>query len=310
VAIAENPPSSVSALTDLPNLIWLRAFEASARLHSFSAAADELSLTQAAVSHQVRSLEKSFGVALFSRGPRRLTLTELGHAWYPTVAQALEDIAFSTRGLLGPQKTRAPLRTITLRAPISTAVLCIAPHLGAFHTKNPGTSVRLVSAIWADSTQDNDVDIDIRLGPHGTLSRRAHLLSDEIIRPVAGAALSKQLPDLTAVLSQNLIHIHGYQDHWLRLTREQGLALPDQHAPLFVDTSLAAIELAASGAGVAMLMHRYAAPHLASGRLKPLPGPELPMDQGHYLMPTEAPAPQSSEVNQLRDWVVQLFKST
>lgn len=297
-------------LSDLPNLTWLRAFEASARLQSFTAAAEELALTQAAVSHQVRSLEKSFGVTLFQRGPRRLTLTELGHAWYPTVAQALQDIAFSTRGLLGPQKTRSPLRTLTLRAPISTAVLCIAPHLGQFHATNPGISVRLISAIWADSTQDGEVDIDVRLGPHGTLSRQAHLLSDETIRPAASPAMAAQLPDLQAVLQQNLIHIHGYQDHWLRLTRQEGLELPDQQAPLFVDTSLAAIELTAAGAGVSMLMDRYATPHLASGRLTPLPGPVLPMEQGHYLMPANGPTPQSAEVNLLRDWVVELFAST
>ena len=296
-------------LSDLPNLTWLRAFEASARLQSFTAAAEELSLTQAAVSHQVRSLERSFGVALFQRGPRRLTLTELGHAWYPTVAQALQDIAFSTRGLLGPQKTRAPLRTVTLRAPISTAVLCLAPFLGRFHDENPGISVRLISAIWADSTQDGEVDIDIRLGPHGTLSRRAHLLSDETIRPVACPALVAQQADLTDVLKQNLIHIHGYQDHWLRLTRQAGLELPQQRAPLFVDTSLAAIELAAAGTGVTMLMQRYAAPHLASGRLSELPCPVMPMEQGHYLMPSEGPGPQSAEVNLLRDWVGNHFSS-
>ncbi|WP_238321688.1 LysR family transcriptional regulator [Halocynthiibacter namhaensis] len=305
--MSDIPALPPNALRDLPNLTWLRAFEASARLQSFTAAADELSLTQAAVSHQVRSLEKSFGVTLFSRGPRRLALTELGHAWYPTVAQALQDIALSTRGLLGPQRTRAPLRTITLRAPISTAVLCIAPHLGAFHAQNPDISVRLISAIWADSTQDNDVDVDVRLGPDGSLSRRAHLLSRETIRPVASPSLARQLPDLKSVLTQNLIHIHGYQDHWLRLTRQEGLNLPDQHAPLFVDTSLAAIELAVAGAGVTMIMKRYAEPHLSSARLVPLPGPELPMEQGHYLMPPEGPALQSAEVNLLRDWVVQLF---
>lgn len=290
-------------MSDLPNLVWLRAFEAAARLQSFTAAADELGLTQAAVSHQVRSLEKSFGITLFIRRSRHLELTQLGHAYYPSVAQALTDIAYSTRGLLGHAQTR----TVTLRAPVSTAVLWIAPRLGTFHTAHPHIRIRLISAVWADSTQDEDVDIDLRLGPSGWFDRRAHLLATESVIPVAKPQLAAELHTIDQLFSQPLIHIHGYQDHWLRLSEQAGVPLKNRTAQLYVDTSLAAIEMAASGAGVAMLMCRYAELPLSLGRLAPVLDAEIPMSQGHYLMPAAGEAPNSTEVAMVRDWVVSLF---
>lgn len=290
-------------MPDLPNLVWLRAFEAAARLRSFTAAAAELSLTQAAVSHQVRSLEKSFGAQLFVRHARHLELTGLGNAYYPTVAQALEDIAYSTRGLIGP----APGRAVTLRAPISTSVLCIAPQLGAFHAAHPQIRVRLISSVWTGSTPEEDADIDLRLGPSSWFGRRAHLLSEEQAIAVAAPQLAGGIPDVPALFRQNLIHIHGYQDHWLRLSKQEGAALEGRQAALFVDTSLAAIELAASGAGAAILMRRYAEPALAQGRLARAANAEIPMGQGHYLMPAAGDAPRRTEVSLVRDWLTGLF---
>jgi LysR family glycine cleavage system transcriptional activator len=292
-------------MSDLPNLVWLRAFEASARLRSFTAAAEELGLTQAAVSHQIRSLEKSFGATLFLRRARHLELTELGHAYYPSIAQALDDIAYSTRGLIGPSTAR----TVTLRAPVSTAVLWIAPRLGAFHADHPQVRIRLISAVWADSTADEDVDVDLRLGPSGWFDRRAHLLSQEPAIPVAEPQLAKSLTGVQDLFAQSLIHIHGYQDHWLRLSKAEGVALDDRKSALFVDTTLAAIELVATGAGVAMLMRRYAELPLSQGRLAQVAGAEIPMGQGHYLMPTTGTEAKSTEVTLVRDWITRLFET-
>lgn len=291
-------------MPDLPNLVWLRAFESAARLKSFTAASAELGLTQAAVSHQVRSLEKSFGAQLFVRHARHLELTGLGNAYYPTVAQALEDIAHSTRGLIGP----APGRTVTLRAPVSTSVLCIAPQLGAFHAEHPQIRIRLVSSVWTGSTPEEDVDIDLRLGPSSWFGRRAHLLSEESAIAVAAPDLAAGLTTVPQLFDQNLIHIHGYQDHWLRLSKQADTPLDDAKAGLFVDTSLAAIELAASGAGAAMLMRRYAQLPLSHGRLAQAAGAEIPMGQGHYLMPATGEAPRSREVSLVRDWLTGLFE--
>ena len=77
----------------LPPMNWLRAFEATARLSSFTAAGEELCLTQPAVSYQVRSLEDRLGFKLFDRKPRNLKLTDMGEAYLPRVQQAFADLA-------------------------------------------------------------------------------------------------------------------------------------------------------------------------------------------------------------------------
>ncbi|HLS19817.1 MAG TPA: LysR family transcriptional regulator, partial [Paracoccaceae bacterium] len=85
-------------------LQWLRSFESAARHRSFSAAAAELGLTPAAISHQIRSLESELGFKLFERLARRVELTEIGQAYLPSVSTALDDLLVATVGLFGTER--------------------------------------------------------------------------------------------------------------------------------------------------------------------------------------------------------------
>ncbi len=174
-------------------MVWLRAFEAAVRLGSFTAAAGELGLTQAVVSYQIRSLEGTLGFALFIRRAHTLELTEMGRAYIPAVRKAIEDLAFSTQGLFGPSARRP----VSLRVPVSTAVLWLAPRLATFRAAHPKISLRLVLAIWADAIAEEAVDIDIRLGEGDWSGQRAELLSEE-----TAADLHRH----------DLVHILGFQD--------------------------------------------------------------------------------------------------
>ncbi|MBT6508858.1 MAG: LysR family transcriptional regulator, partial [Rhodospirillaceae bacterium] len=89
----------------LPPVNWLRAFEASARRESFTAAADELARTPKSVSTQVRALEAELGFALFERMRHGLRLTDMGRAYLPAVRKAFEDLSATTAGLFGPKGT-------------------------------------------------------------------------------------------------------------------------------------------------------------------------------------------------------------
>ncbi|MGB7263477.1 MAG: LysR family transcriptional regulator, partial [Albidovulum sp.] len=134
----------------LPNLIWLRSFDAAARLLNFTKAAQELGLTQTAVSLHIKALEDTLGCQLFLRNPRHLALTDLGQAYVHSVRKALGDINLATVSLFGmPAK-----QTITMRAPISTVTLWLAPRLAVFMRSHPELRVRLVSTIWATSVAD------------------------------------------------------------------------------------------------------------------------------------------------------------
>src|SRR6202047_4806464 len=93
--------NTVRPVMGLPNLAWLRSFEAAARTCSFAAAADELRLTSGAISYQIRALEAHLGLALFERLPRGVKLTAMGVAYLPPVRKAFEQLADSTMGLFG-----------------------------------------------------------------------------------------------------------------------------------------------------------------------------------------------------------------
>src|ERR1700730_18897941 len=107
----------------LPNLAWLRSFEAAAPTGSFAAAATELRLTSGAISYQIRALEAHLGVSLFERLPRGVKLTAMGVAYLPPVRKAFEELADSTVGLFGGSERVQ----IAVNAPVSPAALWLAP---------------------------------------------------------------------------------------------------------------------------------------------------------------------------------------
>jgi LysR family glycine cleavage system transcriptional activator len=289
---------------NLPNLLWLRAFEASVRTESFTAAAAELGLTQAAISHQVRSLEKTLAVQLFHRRSRHLELTEIGHAYYPSIARALEDIEFSTRGLFGPKVQK----TITVSAPTSTTAYCLANRLKQFRADNPDIHIRLLSALWSDVVPDEHVDIDIRLGVNRFEGYHVETLSEETMVPVCAPAIANAIASAEGLADQELIHIHGYQDHWARLFKAQNMTMPDYKAGISVDTTITAVEMVMAGNGVAIIMKRLAVELAATGRLAIPLALENPMGQAHYLLTPAGQQNSSTEVQLFKTWLKAQFK--
>ena len=110
-------------LYEVPPLISLHAFESTARHGSFAAAAKELNITQSAVSHRIRHLENHLGYSLFDRSPRSLHLNDMGKAYLPSVRLAFNEISSSTSAIFGSAKRK----TVTIRVPVTHAVLWLAP---------------------------------------------------------------------------------------------------------------------------------------------------------------------------------------
>ena len=286
-------------MSSLPNLIWLRSFETAARLGSFTAAADDLGLTQAAVSTHIRNLESQLGHALFLRSTRKLALTEIGKAYLPSVRKAIDELSLSTAGLFGARQSG----TVTLRAPISTTVLVVAPQLPAFLEEHPTIKVRLLSAIWAETVLETEVHIDIRLGIGKWPDGHADLLARDTIIPVCAPLLAEAIDTPAALLATPLIHILGFEDHWDRYFEECGLERPKGQRRVTVDTTLAAVELAAAGAGVALILERAAIRLEEAGRLKIPLDIRIPLGQDHYLVERDHSARTRPEVETVKDWL-------
>ena len=146
--------------SELPPLVWLRAFEAAARHLSFTDAARELNLTQAAVSKHVKSLELHLRHALFIRRTRSLHLTKLGEAYVPKVRDAFERLAIGTREVFGGRRPQE----LTIRCAVSFAVNWLAPRLPSFLGKYPGKQIRILSSVWNEVLDADTYDLDIQYG--------------------------------------------------------------------------------------------------------------------------------------------------
>jgi LysR family transcriptional regulator, glycine cleavage system transcriptional activator len=295
--------TQIRPVVGLPTLTWLRAFEAAARTSSFTAAAAELNLTSGAISYQIRALEAHLGFGLFERLPRGVKLTPMGVAYLPPVRKAFEELADSTVGLFGSSERVQ----ITVHAPVSLAALWLAPRLPQFSSANPSIDVRLSSVIWDNAVLDEATDLEIRYGAGHWHGYRSELLANQNILAVCSPALLRAAEangDAGSMLPQHLIHIMGYENHWLKA--RQGLELADVPAGAgpTVDTTIAALELAAAGAGVVLAHRIFLDAYFATGRLVGAFPEEFTDDNSYYVITPERPQRIRREVQLFRDWLV------
>jgi LysR family glycine cleavage system transcriptional activator len=291
-------------MQNLPNLTWLRTFEAAARLLNFTETGKELGLTQTAVSQHMKSLESSLGCRLFVRKPRGLDLTELGLAYLPAVRQALSDISLTTTSLFGLQARQ----TLTVKLPMSTAALWLAPKLPEFVNKYPSVNVRMVSNIWADSTWGEDADLEVRLGRGDWPGVTSQCLSDETIVPVAAAGDRTAAPGNADLPRADLIQILGYEDSWKRYFAAQGLDDPKGNIRVSVDTTVAALELVAAGGGLACVLTRFAESAIRAGHPIRIIGDPVPFPQSHYLVRATSGKPPRPAALLFEGWLRDGFK--
>jgi LysR family glycine cleavage system transcriptional activator len=295
--------TQIRPVVGLPTLTWLRAFEAAARTSSFAAAAAELNLTSGAISYQIRALEAHLGFALFERLPRGVKLTPMGVAYLPPVRKAFEELADSTVGLFGGSERVQ----ITVHAPVSLAALWLAPKLPAFSAVNPTVDVRLSSVIWDNAVPDEATDLEIRYGWGQWHGYRSERLLNQGILPVCSPTLLRAATvkgDPAALLAQHPIHIMGYESHWLKVRQVLELANVPAGAGPTVDTTIAALELAAAGAGVALAHGIFLGAYFATGRLVSALPREFADDNSYFVITPERPQRIRREVQLFRDWLI------
>jgi LysR family transcriptional regulator, glycine cleavage system transcriptional activator len=265
---------------NLPPLNWLRAFEAAARTLSFTEAARELNVTQAAISKHVKSLELNLRHQLFHRHARSLELTRTGEAYLPKVQDALDRLAFGTREVFGQRRSEA----LTVRCAVSFKVNWLAPRLPDYLRRHPDKPVRVLSSVWSDPFDAEAFDLDIQYGKGNWPSVISHRLTWESITPLCDRATAQRLRGPDDLIGERLLHVMGYQEGWGIWLDAAGAKAVNPGQGLQVDTSLAAFALAANGAGVALGRSSLSAQDRASGRLiKPFEL-EVPVDEAFFLL--------------------------
>lgn len=288
----------------LPNLVWLRTFEAAARLLNFTQAGAELGLTQTAVSQHIKALEEVLGCRLFERKPRHLALTGMGKAYVHSVRKSLADINLSTTSLFGSLSQQ----TITVRAPISTVALWLAPLLPQFTALYPEINIRFISVIWADSASAEDVDVDLRIGYGDWPGLQAEKISQETMVPICAAATSAAINHPADLLDKPLIHILGHEDNWARFFVFNELSMDSVQMRYSVDTTIAALALVAAGVGAATILTRFAKTAIDSGSKVAMVAEPMDFPQSHYLINPVVDRPQRAEVELFKTWLKSQFR--
>jgi LysR family glycine cleavage system transcriptional activator len=204
----------------LPSLNAIRAFESAARLASFSRAADELNVTQSAVSRQIQKLEAELGQALFSRNGPHLKLTDRGREYFTVVQQGLGVIKRGTERLF---RHAAPVLTITTTP--STITNWLVPRVGDFERRHAGISLHLNSSTaLVDFAVSTDIDVGIRFGNGRWPNVTADLLVDDVVFPVCRADVARRLKRPSDLLGEQLLTEDPNWDLWADWFATAGVA--------------------------------------------------------------------------------------
>lgn len=287
----------------LPPPAWLHTFDEAARHLSFTAAAETLNLSQAAVSKQIKLLELHLGEPLFHRLPRSLKLTRAGEAYVPKVRDAFERLTTGTGEVFGRKRGDV----LTIRAAIGFAANWLAPRLPDFLALHPKIRLRITSSIWNEA-EASAFDLDIRYGDGNWPGLTSERLTREHLFPVCSPALlasGNSLREPSDLSVHRLIHVLGYRDGWAQWLKAAGLPAQSGKPDLQFDTSLMALEMAALGQGVALGRTSMAEAMLADGRLAKPFGLEVPSGEGFHLI-TSASAAKMPEAQAFRDWLLKV----
>lgn len=228
----------------------LCAFEASARLQSFTAAATELNLTQSAVSRQIRTLEETLGSQLFVRERQKVKLTLAGEAYAHEIRGALRRISTATLGFrANPQGG-----TLNLAILPTFGTRWLAPRLPGFIAANPGITINLTTRLVPFDFQAESVDAAIHFGLPEWPGAQLDLLMSETVVPACSSALlaRHRFRKPADLVKAPLLHLVSRPDAWEHWFAAMGVAVEEVHGML-VDQFAMAAQAAISGLGVALL---------------------------------------------------------
>lgn len=251
-------------LSRLPPLGSLRAFEAAARHLSFTKAAQELGVTQAAISHQVKTLEDALGAKLFRRLTRALALTDTGGTLAPELTESFERMGRAV-ARAQEREARGTLRVTLL---YTFALSFLVPRLGRFSTRHPEIALKLETSSRIVDFDREPFDAAIRYGPGPYPNLSAELLFEDELTPLCSPQVARKIKKPADVLAHKLPDDHNYWDDWAIWLKAAGLdpETPRQNSPVFDSTRLA-VEAAMEGQGLALGAPFLFENEIKSGRL-------------------------------------------
>jgi LysR family transcriptional regulator, glycine cleavage system transcriptional activator len=294
----------------LPPLRPLRAFEAAARHHSFSAAANELGVTPTAISHQIRRLEEACGVRLFQRRPRPLLLTSAGARLYPALRNGFDALA-SAVALLAEDDVQAPLR---VTSPSAFASKWLVPQLPKWREQNPTVALEIIGTDAVLDVRADAADVAIRYARKPPPDYVVQEVFRDAYVPVCSPRLIERhgpIERAADLLRFPLIHYDWITrdpeaptwQHWLSVARsiDPDFRPPEKVWDLSFREELHAIDAVVGGQGVAICSDVVVSNELRNGLLVKAHPLSLP-GYGFYIV-SMAHSPRAPAIEAFSAWM-------
>ena len=286
----------------LPPLNTLRSFEAAARHESFTRAAEELHVTQGAVSQQVKALETQLGVKLFKRERQRLTITTAGRDYLVVIREALDHIGAGTERLV--QRQSAGVLMVSTSQDF--AAKWLVHRLARFATVHPGIDLRVSATMHSVDFIRDDVDVAVRHGDGNWPGLEATRLCAEQIFAICSPKLlvgHNRLRRPADVLKWPLLRLEDQSKAWQQWLALAGVAAPERLPGPVLNRASMLIDAAIDGQGVALARTTLAAWDLISGRIvRPFDLSWRPT--GTYWVVSQKTMAKVEKIRRFRDWLL------
>jgi LysR family glycine cleavage system transcriptional activator len=285
-----------------PPLNAIRSFEAAGRLLSVTAAAQELCVTPAAVSRQIKLLEEHLQLPLFVRGHRAVVLTPAGSQYHAEVKKHLDGMRRSTARIM---ETRGR-RTLRIQVHATIATRWLIPRLSSFHSAYPDIGVSLTTSLQASGFNETEYDCAILLGDGQWKGLRTYRLIPNELAPVCKPEILACRPHLRSpkgLARETLLHSLSRPEDWAHWLNAMHVQNVDPYQGLRYDSSVLSYQAAIEGHGIAIAQKVLVDGDIAAGRLT-YPYDDS-FDMGSYtyyfVLPVDIPA--SPELEIFRNWV-------
>ncbi|WP_200928434.1 LysR substrate-binding domain-containing protein [Sphingobium sp. Leaf26] len=287
-------------MSALPPLSAIRVFEAAARLENFTVAAQELGMTQAAVSYQVKLLEERLGISLFQRIGRKVALTDKGREIAPILTRAFNQMRAGFAAL-----TQDHAAVLTISCTNSFAHLWLAPRIGGFQMRHPHLAVRILANDAIVDLAHAGVDLAIRGGKGDWPGLEAKLLTHSRLVPMCSPgwlARHGPIPDAAALLA--LPRLSPEDSWWNDWLAAMGVEASDHDGPpaIALDSQVMEGRAAMAGQGVAILTHMFWKVEVEAGLLVEAV-PSYVRDKASYWIVYPPHARNTAKVKAFRDWI-------
>jgi LysR family glycine cleavage system transcriptional activator len=285
----------------LPPLNALRAFEAAARSESFTRAAEELCVTQGAVSHQVKALEATLGIKLFNRERQRLVITDAGREYLNVVRDALDRIAAGTERVLQRQNSGV----LTVSTSPDFAAKWLVNRLGRFGEAHPDIDLRVSATMHHIDFVREEVDVAVRHGDGNWPGLDAARLCIEQLFPVCSPKLMSgrnKIAKPSDLSRSPLLHLDDSKA-WTQWFEAAGVPAPQLPHGLTLNRASMLIDAAIDGQGVALARTALAASDLISGRLIRPFELALKLSKTYWIVCPKATSAKP-KIATFRDWLL------